>query len=243
MSKMIAEYIFNDNALKLLSVRLRDADTPQDFLATVDELAENRSNLLQLPAPIRFDRYFDSDNDGVNSVIIFESIGLIDRARAADPRLWSYLALVTLRDYMTVRWQLNTAKNFKQNIQDHWLMTSPSRRKMVRHGISRLWWIANLTYDPNLERNLSQKEDDPFAYAKWVFANENRRQSIFERQLGASPDVMWSILEVISENKASDQSQLIKDVTKSVNLNAAYRNLETLEEDELMNLVADRVEN
>lgn len=242
MSEKITEYIFNDNAIKLLALRLRDSDTPQDFLAEVDELANDRLNLLRLPEPIVFAYELDGDDDGSNAVKVLEAIGFIDRARAADPRLWSYLALVTLRDYMTVRWRLNTAKNFKQNISDHWLMTSPSRRKMVRHGIARLWWIANLTYDPKMKKPLSQKEDDPFAYAKWVFENENRRQSIFERQLGASPRVMWAILEAAAESDASDQSQLIKDIAKDVNLNAAYRNLETLEQDKLVGLIGNGID-
>lgn len=237
--------VFTYEALDLLRARLKESDTLDDFFSSVDTLANDRSHLLDLPVSIEFSEKPNQANDGDSALVIFEAIGKIDPANATDPRLWSFLALVVLRDYLQERWPRTAGDEWKNAITERWLLNrNPSRRNLLRHGVSRLWWIANLTYDPAIARPLSSKTSDPYAYTRWVLENQNRVQSIFERKLGSNPVLMWVMIEILtSERRQLDggkadiaqlsESDAVKWITKEVHLRSGYRHLEILDETEI----------
>lgn len=244
------EAVFSAEGLDNLSARLDESESLEDFFSYVDFLVLEGKYLLPLPNEIVFSTSLDAHNDGDSAVVLFEAIGDIDRANAADPRLWSFLALVTLRDYLVKRWPRISGNEWKAAIKERGLLKTPSRRKLIRHGIARLWWVANLTYDPGCGRPLSSEKEDPHAYTRWVFKNQNRIQSIFERQLGSNPPVMWAIIETLAKDEAnslspgdkeyvakSSETDLVKKVTKEVHLRSGYRHLEVLDEEELREVI------
>lgn len=246
--------VFSSEALDLVELRLHDSDHPATFLDHVDQIAEQDRYLVDLPQQIEFDAQLRIGAnhketvalDGENASSLFEAVGNIDRANASDPRLWTYLSTITLRDYMSTRWPISNPDSFKSRVEDHWLMTTSSPRKMIRNGAARLWWIAALTHDPFLERRLSSENGDPFAYTKWVFANENRRQSIFERRIGRSPKLRWAVIEAMEEiqrdgNQESSKSS--KDMMKKVFLHSGYQRLEALPQEELNTVVKNLMSN
>ncbi len=59
----------------------------------------------------------------------------LDRREAADRRLWDYLSIVALRDYVIWRWGND------QRIVDMKRITGPH----ARHALGRLWWAAELS--------------------------------------------------------------------------------------------------
>ena len=206
---------FTHNALSLLAVRLESAVSPEDFLAEVDALAGAPQHVLSVHGMAPFGRPLAATDDGANSQTVHETLGGMDRANAADPRLWTYLSLVTQREFMMRRWSLNPEGNWKGRVLDRWLMQRPNRRALVRNGMSRLWWIAELTCDARLERPMSAVAGDPYAYTKWVFGNEDRVPAIFERELGASPAVMWALIEVLQESTALNQSARVRRAARA----------------------------
>lgn len=241
MTNEYAPAAFTDNALSLLGQRLDAAESPSDFFAEVEGIVANPRNVLQVPGIAAFAGPLDPTDDGANSALVFETLGQRDPANAADPRLWSYLALVTHREYMTQRWSLESAGNWKARARDRWLMDKPTRRALIRNGISRLWWIAELTCDPRLERPKSAVAGDPFAYTKWVFGNEDRVPAIFERELGSSPSLMWAVIEALQGSTAKNQSEAVRVLAKEVRVNSGFRALEALSQSELMELVRGMV--
>jgi len=239
MNERTAAAMFTYTALDLVRGRLEASETATDFLAEVDALANDPKNTLPLAASIEFHGSLDHADDGTNAPAVLEAVGLMDRANAADPRLWSYLGLVTQRDYMQRRWPIDKGQNWKGRVEDRWLMTRPTRQSMVRHGIGRLWWMAELTHDPSMSRPTSRQTGDPYAYTRWLFANEDRVQAIFEREIGSSSGVMWAVIEAMQGSTASNQGQAIKDLAKEVVLSTGYRRLETLDDEELRSLVQE----
>lgn len=231
--------IFTNDALALLDARLEDAEHANEFLLAADEMAQDPMYLLTLPTSIEFTEELVVDNDGENATHIYEAVGTLDRANASDPRLWSYLSIIALRDYMLQRWPLEDPAKFKNLARDHWLLTSSSPRRMMRNGSARLWWVADLTYDPDLEHPLSRETGDAFAYTRWVLENENRRQSIFERQLGRSPRLRWAVLEALQDIHGDSSSDRSKALLKKVYLHTGYQRLEALPDDELKQVVYD----
>ena len=109
----------------------------------------------------------------------------------------------------------------------------------MRNGAGRLWWTAHLTYDPDLQYKLSAETGDPFAYTKWVLANENRRQSIFERRLGRSPKLRWAVMEAMEDIQEEGKKDNSKALLKKVYLHTGYQRLEALPEDQLRRVVSD----
>lgn len=237
VNEMTVSKIFNEEALALLEFRLDESDHPQTFLAEADRVANDPKNLIDFPHTIQFEESLDPDNDAENARLIYEAIGSIDRSNAADPRLWSYLSIVTLRDYMSERWSLEKARNFKNQANDHWLMTTANPRKLMRNGAARLWWVADLTCDMDLEHPYSAESGDPFAYTRWVMENENRRQSIFERRLGRSPKLKWAVLEAMQAMQEAGKPDRSKALLKKVYLHTGYQRLEALPDDELKSVV------
>lgn len=240
--------IFTTEALDILNARLNESESLEDFFSSVDSIVRDEKYLLQWPGAIEFSSQLDPHDDGESATIVLEAVGDIDRVHAADPRLWTFLALVTFRDYLLIRWPKTMGTEWKSTIKERWLLNKPSRRKLIRHGVARLWWVATLTYDPECKRKLSSRNSNPHAYTHWAFTNQNRIQSIFERQLGSNSSVMWAIIEILvekeekvksagTENTKISQSDLVKKLTKEVHLRAGYRYLEMLEESELLEVI------
>lgn len=231
--------IFTSEALDLLELRLHESENSNEFLLEADSIASQTRYLIDLPTAIEFTQPLQFGQEGSNASILFEAIGAIDRSNAADPRLWSYLSMIAAREYMSKRWPLETASNLSNYANDHWLMTTPSSRKMMRNGVGRLWWIANLTYDPEFSHPLSASTGDPFAYTKWVLENENRRQAIFERQLGRSPRLRWAVMEAMQELQESGKKDNSKALLKKVYLHSGYQRLETLPDHRLKEVISN----
>ncbi|WP_426705640.1 DUF6339 family protein [Corynebacterium auriscanis] len=229
-SNLSVTQIFTEEALSLLRHRLGTSETAQDFLIEVDQIAEDPKFLLRLPESIELEAELINEDDADNAILIYEAIGPMDHANAADPRLWSYLSLVTFRDYMEKRWPLSERANFRGYVRDHWLLGNEARGR-VRNGIARLWWLVNLTDDPDLLHPLSADTGDRYAYTRWVFKHANVRQSIFERRLGRNANLRWALMEEmqkVPEASTKDGAQLL---LKYVFLHTGYQRLEFLNED------------
>ena len=237
-SSLTCSHIFNEDAIDILRFKLNDCDKPEEFLHLVDSMANDTRYLIALDQPIQFPNDLSIGDDGSNAVEVYEAIGSLDRANAADPRLWSYLSMVTFRQYTELRWPLAGREKFKPYALDHWLMVNSSPRSLMRNSIARLWWTADLTYDQEIEHPYSVKTGDPFAYTRWVLANENRRQSIFERQIGRSPRLMWAVLEAMQEKHLEGTKDRSKALLKHVYLHTGYQRLEMLPDEELRETVS-----
>lgn len=236
-NEMTVSKIFNEEALALLEFRLEESDHPKTFLLEADKIASDPKNLIDFPHTIQFEESLVPSADEENARLVYEAVGSIDRSNAADPRLWSYLSIVTLREYMSERWSLETARNFKNQANDHWLMTTANPRKLMRNGAARLWWVADLTCDMDLVHPYSAETGDPFAYTRWVMENENRRQSIFERRLGRSPRLRWAVMEAMQAMQEAGKPDRSKALLKKVYLHTGYQRLEALPDDELKSVV------
>lgn len=231
--------ILTFDALSLIRFELKHSESYKDFLHAADEIVHSKANTLLLPEPIevRVALNGDKKQDAENAIAVYEAIGARNPADAADPRLWTYLCFLSFRDYMDQRWPLHSSSNLTEAVRDHWLMDSPRSRSRVRNGLSRLWWVTHLTIDPFFEHEVSRSSGDQYAYTKWVFGNENRRQSLFERNLGRNSRVRWAAMETLITDNSKDASNLTKRFFRRVNLEAGFQRLELLPDAELKQLM------
>lgn len=233
---------FTEAALIAINDALDEAATPEDFLAEVDAISGRQENLLPLPNdlgvpdPLRPAKGV-AGLDASNGPAVFEYIGALDASNASDPRLWTFLAFNTYRAYMEQRWPLVGEANWKNRARARWLLRGTTRGRLVRHGISRLWWVTNLTYDVKREHALSKLDDDPYAYARAAFRNEDRINALFDREAGAIAPVTRAVLEHAAKNSVFAKDNHVRAVMKELTLILGFRDLGLLDSSALTQLI------
>jgi hypothetical protein len=236
-------YALKYDALSAISEALTRATTPEDFLAEVDAIVSDPGNLLNMPFdtgepdPLEVTKH--DGQDAENAPLVYAWLGAIDPANASDPRLWTYAAFVSYRDYMLVRWPLSADKRWKNRVLSRWLISNASRPNLMRHGIARLWWITSLTYDPNCEHPLTAASQNPFSYTAFVLQQEDRVVALFERESGSVPKLARAVLEHLASADTPATGHYVKNLMKEVTLVYAYRDLEVLDDVQLRQLVLD----
>lgn len=247
MNATSTKVIFTEDALMLLRRKLDIAETLDDFYAEVDEVARTPRMLLDLPSSIELESPLDGEREkkdislqSESARIVYESLGIKDKANAADPRLWSYLTLVTCREYVRKRWELGKLDkkgDYRPRVVERALMlpgSSRAARRLMRNALSRLWWTAHMTSDPELSRPLSSELQDPYAYTKWVLSKEDRRQNFLENEIGWSPEIMWVMIEtLVAEDVELNAKDASREMARNFNLQTGYRRVDLLDSEEL----------
>jgi hypothetical protein len=250
VSQTIEAAALTESALIALSDALGQAATPSDFLVQADAIVGKPENRLLLPTdlskpdPIRPATGGDGA-DSANGPAVFQYVGVLDPSNASDPRLWTFLAFSTYRSYMEERWPLIAESSWKNRVQDRWLLRGATRGRLVRHGIARLWWITNLTYDAKCEYPLSKVDGDPYAYTRAVFGNEDRLLALFDREAGGIPSVVRAVLEHVGRDAAYGRGSHVRALMKELTLVMGFRDLGVLtpiDLDELIEEVRPRYE-
>ena len=131
----------------------------------------------------------DPKNDVENAIRIYESFkGRIYPVQATDRRLWVQLAHNEFYDYMRSRWPVESILNesgTNGTVTDRYFVS----RGLFRNGISRLYWIAELTHDSSLE--------DPYEYTRYLIAYQDLINQVDGRSLCRNKDVLRSCLKVL----------------------------------------------
>lgn len=237
-------------ALNAVNGALTEAEDAADFFGRVDVILRRPGALHALAvdhgAPDPLDASTRQGGiDVENAVSVHRYLGVMDRANAASAPFWTYTAFVTYRAYMEERWPLHGLKkedSWRSRARDRWLLLSPSRGKLIRHGVARLWWVADLTVDMEQKHPLSI--DDPYGYTRETFRNEDRIINIFDREVGAIPALMRAVLEraAVGDHVADDKP--FRNLMRAFTLVDGYREVAMVEESALSVLVealADQV--
>ena len=173
MNNLSCDHQFTNDALENIRLAMGDR-TREDFFATVDVWSHDDEYTIPC-ATIDFREPLRVDvSDADNAIVLYEAFLGLDRVNAADPRLWDYLAFTACREYMEKRWPVDKSRNWTGRVKTRWMFNHPSRGVLIRHGIARLWWLAELTYDGERAHLLSKQTDDAYAYTRGVLKNEDR---------------------------------------------------------------------
>lgn len=236
---MTEHRIFSNRGVDEILEALDKSSNVAEFFQRVDDIHADPLNRIATDYDLtNVPNLSMSDIGGVhrevhNGISLFEHFRPQDPVNAADRRLWTYLALITFREYMDARWPLKNETQWKSRAKERWVMRLPNRRSLVKHGIARLWWLTSLTYDETGKQPLSLRtHGDSYAYTRVALSNEDRIQSIFERELGSSPEIMRAILESLVDS-SMPAGDAVKKVTKEVTLVSGYRELTSLSSGQL----------
>jgi hypothetical protein len=251
MSSVTALKILTEDALSNLEKRAvefhGDGKGPDIYLDYVigpqllgSSSFQMQSKLKVTDAP-KLSAMASSSQDWAASIAVFEWLGEIDLVAAQDRRLWTTLAFNEFRDYMSVRWSLSSEADWTGRVcgarTARWVLGSPTREKLARHGIARLWWAAYLTHDPDFRGDLSRKSGDEWAYLKLMFDKADRFLALSERQISSIRPVLFGMLDAIADDDSRKTEAFVRGFAKDVDLVAGYTELGLLDFPEAKALV------
>lgn len=182
--------------------------------------------------------HFDLDN----SINLYTELKSLNETQASDARLWAYFSHVNFWEYMRKRWPAEkfeedtddlfdeiSVKNKQANfIISRYHLKTTNRRRLLRNGISRLWWYSYLTFDEN--------RADPFELTRILLAHQDKAQNLLERSLGSNKKVLVAVLEYLKFNPTLTREQ-VRDKIKEINLVGGVKNLHLLETEEILEII------
>jgi hypothetical protein len=179
----------------------------------------------------------DQFEDLENAVRVHKALPDLTRLQARDPRLWTYLAHVNCWTYMRCRWDVGKSKDADAAMRytlSHYFVSQNQSRALMRNGIARLWWFANLTYDSS--------RDNPYELTSVLFQSLDIAKNMLERNLGRAPCVLIGFLEFLLIHKelltgGNANREAIRKLSRFLNLYGGVCLLDTLSKERIMYLL------
>ena len=178
----------------------------------------------------------DSNNAKLLHTWIQSAQPFIPRSVLGDGRLWAALCHDVFRDYMIERW-VNTDLDPEEEVADgnnpkgHGTITSrffvlgEGQRGIVRNGLARLYWAAELSV-----------VDGDYKLLDTMFHKQDIHASIIERSMSLDAKLTQGILTEFSPIKKIDKKNLKKPIqfaSKLINGAGGTRTLETVKNSDL----------
>lgn len=165
-----------------------NSNTDKEWITRVlgnDALADSKVEY----EPFQWDTSFRDpiDSDCNNAILLHQNLKGITRSMATDERLWSGMAVTIGYDYLLYRWPLDKLTKLTYR----WVFYTPGRRKLFYHGIARLWWYAELTYDKNA--------DDPYHLTRFVYKHPHIMEKMIYRNYSMNERVRFNIINSLVE--------------------------------------------
>lgn len=164
------------------------------------------------------------DGDFTNAVILYDALKEINETQAVDERLWAGLAFDQCYDYLVHRWTLKDTTRLKYR----WIYFTTPRRTLFYHGLSRLWWIAHLTY--------LKGEEEPYKHTKYVFSHPQIMKAMTYRNFSNNEIIRKSIIKafITYEDKGNSiTTKIIDEIYKFISLLGSVSLLDAFSEEEL----------
>ena len=157
-----------------------------------------------------------SKTDGRNAEIVYENLKFLSDSQATDERFWAALCLREYWPFVRYRWNFEKKGITVGNIEQHVFFGYGGRRSLTRNTMSRLWWVARFTVDPD------PNSDDPYRLTRFACENADTVMHAMERNTSNSRSINRAFLSAILD--ARDKEGLIMNTDIIGNL-AKYLNL------------------
>ena len=141
----------------------------------------------------------DASLDAENAIRLHRALrGKLNAVQATDRRLWIALAHTSFYSYMVSRWPVENRLNDKGTngtVTDRYFMS----RGFFRNGISRLYWIAEMTVDDTL--------DDPYEYTRYFIGNQDLINQVDGQAYCRNREILISCLKRLKASEPLSESQ------------------------------------
>ena len=159
----------------------------------------------------------------------------IPRSVLGDSRLWTALCHTTFLEYMTKRWSAkidteeetpdgNNPKGYG-TITSRYFVMGDGQRGIIRNGLARLYWAAELSF-----------VDNDYKLLDTMFHKQDIHASIIERSMSLDANLTQAVLtefEFIKKIEDIDLKKQIQLAAKLINGAGGTRTLETVKNNDL----------
>lgn len=175
-------------------------------------------------------------DDFQNAISLFETFSQLTPAEATDAKLWTTLAHYDCWGYMRKRWpaEVNSAKSNKEYIEQRYFIKSINSKNLLRHGISRLWWMVYLTYNDG--------GSNPYELTEEVFSMLDYTTHLLSGVQGRNRNFSRAILKFVIKNKElfeKYKESRVRFVLRKLNYMAGYKVFSVLPENDITIFLED----
>lgn len=122
-----------------------------------------------------------------NAQLLYEEYKDIPIELASEESFWSYLTHTKYWRYMIKRWPVTNNEN---RITNQYFFGK--NKPFYRNGLSRLWWYAHITYNPEMI--------DPYYYTKIALKDQERAALLLETvNLSRNRVALFATLDILSK--------------------------------------------
>ncbi|MEX1028328.1 MAG: DUF6339 family protein [Candidatus Paceibacterota bacterium] len=180
----------------------------------------------------------ESNYDFENAVEVHACYELTP-VQASDPRLWARLAHVEGWDYMQRRWTVEDSKT-PQYVRQRYFVAGADSRAIIRNGIARLWWSAEITKNP-------KSSNDPYKLTRVILSKLDITQQLLERSYGRSRKFVQATLRFIERNAeeclhdGQASRNRVRHLAKQLSLRSGVTILDSMPEANLHEFLAEEL--
>lgn len=172
-------------------------------------------------------------SDAENAQRVYLHMKSLSDSQASDERIWVAYTLQEQIDYMRYRWKCSDTKS----MLNRYFFNYSGNRSLFRNGMSRLWWIARVTYD--------EKNVDPFVLTKYLCGKQDLIENICGRSVFNNRTIQKATIRVMYEEEKKGRivkREDFRELAKYVNLLGGTYLLDILDENEIYEKVQDKLE-
>ena len=191
------------------------------------------SSFIPAYKPGKKDDAQKSEEDLVNTRLIYDAFRNLTPLQASNKYMWTYLchAVPEYRNYIRDRWMQEEREN---TIESRYFVTTPGSL-LNDNALSRLWWYGYLTYDRD------KKSSDHYALTKILLMNQTICTDVMDTFNRMNYDRMRGVLTAIRDfkNEISENEGItnyFRECKKYLNHYAAVTVLESLDSGEIRDL-------
>ena len=155
---------------------------------------------------------------------VYSALKTLTASQASDERIWLAYSLGVCKEYMKYRWP---AKDM-ETLSNRWLFGYTIRRSLFRHGIARLWWIAQCTFDGN--------RPDPFELTAYVVNKQDIINQLLDIGFNGNKDLVIAIIDALRDAEKGGKTigrEEIRSVSRYINSLGGIYLIDSLTKDDI----------
>lgn len=187
----------------------------------VEQILEEISNVTAVSAP----RFQPSDLDQRMASALHRALRPLTRRDAADMRLWHWLCVGPLQDFVWVRWHGSKPGDIGAALTTGMIdrfLGSQSLRGVSRNALARLWWCVDALQGTDGDR-----------LAQVVLGNQDFFVNLFERRFSICRPVARGFVRALEHSEESER----REASKLLNHLLTTIVAETLTEEQVVRLL------
>lgn len=219
------------------------ADSPSEWLEA--RLESSPFEATRFPEIPQFTLDMSSEDpsktDGINASIVYENLKFLSDSQATDERFWSALCLREYWPFVRYRWGFDKKGVTEAGINQHVFFGYNVRRSLTRNTMSRLWWAARLTMNPD------PHEPDPYRLTRFACENADTIMHALERSTSNSRDINHAFLSAVLDARDVEgltmNTNIIGELAKYLNLLGGVYVLDCLPQKAIYDKILARARN